>query len=733
MADTPQKRIKYLQDHLNECSRSYYVDALSLIPDKEFDSLLKELEQLEEKHPDLRTPDSPTQRVGGQPIDGFNTVTHKKRMLSIDNTYDEADLSAWFTRVYKGLDTSDKSKVDFIFEPKIDGVAVSLRYENGILTQALSRGDGRKGDDITNNVKTIAAIPIKLTSSTKSKLTAPHVLEVRGEIYMPNHVFDRINKQRKKVGDELLANPRNATAGALKTKDPKQVARGLAFFAHGYGEIEPITSITSQQNLLDTVKAFGLPTNPKIKTGNSIQDALEYIESFDQKRNSLDYATDGAVIKVNDFSQQQALGQTSKFPKWCVAYKYAAEQAETKLLKVDWQVGKTGRLTPRATMDSVPLAGTTVQHATLHNFGEITRKDIRVNDTVIIEKAGEIIPQVVSVVTDKRPSKTTPIEEPNACPECGSEVTREYDSRRANELAVWQRKIEKEKLKAEKEKRKPLDIPPPASLTNADISGHFCDNRECPAQLRESIIWFVGRNQMDIDSLGEKAVIQLMDANLIKSFGDIYSLHSKRDQLLTLDRMGEKKIDNLLAGIEKSKTQGLARVLAGLGIQHIGARAADILAQHFGNIDTLISAKSDQLADIDEIGPITAQSIHHFLHSEAGQHIIQELKDANLTLSTPKRHTPAPSDSPFAGKTVVITGTFESFGRKDLAEQITNLGAKVTSSVSKNTDLVLAGESAGSKLDKANKLGVTVWDEPTLLKNLNSTPPPTPPSQPSLF
>ncbi|QQE11006.1 NAD-dependent DNA ligase LigA [Planctomycetota bacterium] len=749
MANTDDKqRIIELQQHLNECSRSYYVDAKSLISDKEFDTLLKELEDLEEKHPDLRTPDSPTLRVGGEPIDGFKTITHKQRMLSIDNTYDEDDLAKWFQRVYKGLDLNDTDKVPLVLEPKIDGVAVSLRYEQGLLIQALSRGDGRKGDDITNNVKTITAIPLKLTKPKNSKITIPDILEVRGEIYMPNNVFERINKQREKAGDELLANPRNATAGALKTKDPKQVAKGLAFFAHGYGQIDPPTAIASQSDLLNTVKAFGLPTNPEIKHGKSIKDALNFIHNFDETRNTLDYATDGAVIKVDDFEQQQTLGVTSKFPKWCVAYKYAAEQAETKLLKVEWQVGKTGRITPRATMEPVFLAGTTVQHATLHNFGEISRKDIHIGDTVIIEKAGEIIPQVVSVVTEKR-SNSKPIPEPKVCPVCKTETVREYDTKRANELASWERKVEKEKAKAIKEDRKPKSIAKPGPLSDKDISGNYCENRECPAQLLESLIWFVGRNQMDIDGLGEQTVIQLYNLGYLKSFEDIYKLLDQKEKLAsiiknekdlpkeekTFDGIALRKLNLMIKGIEKSKTQGLARVLAGLGIQHIGARAADTLAQHYGNIDALISAKKDEISEIEDIGPITAESITHFLHNEAGQHIIQELKDAGLTLSVPKRQVPSESDSPFANKTVVITGTFESFGRKELAEQITNLGAKVSSSVSKKTDIVLAGESAGSKLDKANKLNVTVWDEATILKNLKSAQSNTPPAseQGSLF
>ncbi|WP_432799254.1 NAD-dependent DNA ligase LigA [Poriferisphaera sp. WC338] len=687
MPDTPQKQIDKLTDKLNAYSRSYYVDAKSLISDREFDELLKQLESLEEQHPEFKRIDSPTQRVGGEPIDGFKTIAHKVRMLSIDNTYDEAELRAWYGRVLKGLGLteSDTAHIPLQFEPKIDGVAVSLTYENGQLTQALSRGDGRKGDDITSNVRTIAAIPLQLHATKKYPI--PDILEVRGEIYMPAAAFDVINKQKKAQGDEPLANPRNATAGALKTKDPKQVAKGLRFFAHGFGQMNP-NPYSSLSQFLTALKSFGLPVNPHITSGNSIEDAVNFIDSFDTTRTKLDYETDGAVIKVDNFAQQEQLGTTSKFPKWCVAFKYAAEQAETKLLNVEWQVGKTGRLTPRATMEPVFLAGTTVQHATLHNADMIAEKDIRIGDTVIIEKAGEIIPQVVSVVTEKRLKNTQKIPIPTTCPSC--------------------------------------DEPTEQLEDEVDIR---CINRECPAQLRESLIWFVGRNQMDIDGLGEKAIIQLFDADLLHSFGDIYALYTKRDQLVELDRMGEKKVDNMLAGIEASKARGLARVLAGLGIRHIGARAAEILAEHYGNIDDLAIAKEEELAEIDEIGPITAASIHHFLHHESGQHIIAELKEAKLDLTAPKRAKPS-ADSPFAGKTVVITGTFESFGRKELTDKVKALGAKVSSSVSKKTDLVLAGDSAGSKLDKATSLGVAIWDETTILANLNGEEPPI---QDSLF
>ncbi len=703
-------RIAELRREINRHNRLYYVEATEEISDRQFDDLLRELQDLETKHPELITPDSPTQRVGGEPIEGFKTLPHARPMMSIDNTYDRDELRAWYDRILKGIakargddtesNTEDggESKIDnalfstedappprLILEPKIDGVAVSLRYEKGQLVQALSRGDGKRGDDITHNVRTIRAVPLVLNtepmddepndnsevSGGKVSGGRGEVLEVRGEIFMPDAEFQRINEARDEQGLDRLANPRNATAGTLKSLDPKVAAgRRLKFYAHGRGEVVP-DMFTSHHGFLEQLRAFGLPTNEHITAVDSFDDAWQFIESFQDKRTNLGYPTDGVVIKLDDLALQETLGATSKAPRWCIAYKYAAEQEQTVLLKVDWQVGKTGKLTPRATMKPVLLAGTTVQHATLHNMDEITRKDIRLGDTVVIEKAGEIIPQVVRVVTENRPASSEPIQPPAKCPSCDQPI---------------------DKLE--------------------DEVAHRCVNPECPAQFREKLIWFVGRNQMDIDGLGEKAIIQLADAGLLKTFGDVYTLHTQRDKLLELDRMGEKKVENLLAGIEASKSRRLSRVLAGLGIRHVGASASAGLAKHFGNIDALTHADTDTIAQIDDIGPITAESIHAFLNSDAGGHVIHELKDAGVDLTEEKTASPpGTADSPFAGKTVVITGTFEAFDRNDLKARLTAQGAKVTGSVSKNTDMLLAGEKAGSKLAKAEQLGVEVWDE----------------------
>ena len=724
-----EKRIADLRRQIDKHNRLYYVEAKTEISDQQFDALLRELQDLEAKHPGLITPDSPTQRVGGEPIEGFNTLPHARPMMSIDNTYNQDELRAWYDRTLKTIVKSDKDAatlftgedagLPLVLEPKIDGVAVSLRYEQGKLVQALSRGDGKRGDDITHNVKTIRAIP--LTLHTDNKTAPPDVLEARGEIFMPDAEFQRINDNREDQGLERFANPRNATAGTLKSLDPKVAAeRRLRFYAHGRGELTPDDQFQSHTDFLKALHAFGLPTNEHTTTVNTFDDAWAYIEAFQTKRATLGYATDGMVVKVDDIALQDALGATSKAPRWCIAYKYAAEQATTELLNVEWQVGKTGKLTPRATMEPVFLAGTTVQHASLHNFGEIQRKDIRIGDTILIEKAGEIIPYVLGIVKEKRKPNAKPIKAPDKCPTCGADTRIEYDSRRVNDIQRWESRCEAEKKRAEKDGRAPELPDKPKPLGPEDETIRFCVNPECPAQFREKLIWFVGRNQMDIDGLGEKAVHQLADAGLLNSFGDVYSLHTKRDQLLELERMGEKKVDNLLNGIEASKSQGLARVLAGLGIRHVGASASASLAQHFGDIDSLTQADTDTIAGVEDIGPVTAESVHTFLTSAAGKHIIEELKDAGVDL-TEEQSAPPPDtgDSPFAGKTIVITGTFEAYDRNELKDRLTKLGAKVTGSVSKNTDLLLAGEKAGSKLSKAEQLGVEVWDEKKVAEYLD--------------
>ncbi|MEM1099013.1 MAG: NAD-dependent DNA ligase LigA [Planctomycetota bacterium] len=683
-----RKRAASLQRELHDHNRRYYVDASPTISDQAYDELLAELADLEKAFPELAVEDSPTRRVGGEPIAGFETVPHAVPMLSIDNTYDQDELRGWYERtataiaksgdedstLFAGDEAKSSAAVRLVCEPKVDGVALSLRYEDGVLIRALTRGDGAQGDDVTHNVRTIGSIPLRLAGD------APAVLEVRGEVFMPDAVFAAVNAQREADGLELFMNPRNSTAGSLKQKDPKKVVRGLRFFAHGLGDLDPSDTFATHEGFLESLRSLGLPTNPRIAPAENFDEAWAYVERFDADRRELGYATDGVVLKVDRLAEQAVLGTTSKSPRWCVAFKFPAERVRTVLRSVEVQVGKTGKLTPRAVMDPVVVAGTTVQHATLHNFGEVARKDLRIGDTVVIEKAGEIIPQVIEAVLDERPDDAKPIEPPTHCPVCGTPVQIE--------------------------------------LVDGQETARYCPNPDCPAQLRERLIHFAGRKQMDIDALGEKTVHQLVDAGLLNGIGDVYRLHEQRDAVVTLDRMGDKKADNLLAGIEASKSRGLAKVLASLTIRHIGSSGGKAVARRFGSLHALLEADVDAMADIEDIGPITAASLHDFLHGAVGKKVLTELRDAGVDLTETTVASVTSTDSPFAGKKIVLTGTLEHYTRPVLAEKLESLGAKVSGSVSKNTDLLIAGESAGSKLEKAGKLGVEVWDEQRLVEAL---------------
>lgn len=667
-----RQRIEHLRDLLHRANRAYYVDNDPIMPDREFDELLDELAQLETKHPEFDDPNSPTKRVGGEPIKGFRTVEHAVPMLSIDNTYNLDELRAWHARVMKGLD--DESGIAFVCDPKIDGVAISLRYEDGWLIHAVTRGDGQKGDDVTAQVRTINTVPLRLS---KEKHRIPAVLEVRGEIFIPNDEFIRINEEREAAGEQVFANARNSTAGTLKNLDPKVSAeRKLQFIAHGRGELVGLDDLETYSEFLECIRSYGVRTSEHTKRCTTIEGVIEVVERSQETRHTLPFGVDGMVIRVDRFDQQETLGYTSKAARWCIAYKYPAEQATTKLIKVDWQVGKNGTLTPRATMEPVFVAGTTVQHATLHNIDEIHRKDIRVGDTVIIEKAGEIIPQVVKVVEDKRTGNEKKIESPRTCPACDGPT-------------------EKEGPKV------------------------YCVNPECPAQFRERLKWFVGRGQMDIEGLGEKLVDQLVDAGLVTHFADVFALTDKRDQLLALERMGEKSADNLIDAIGDAKSRGLARVLAGLGIPHIGNSAAKMLARHFKSEKELLAASQEDIEALPDFGSVTSETLHKYLQSDAGQDAFKRLHQVGVDLTSQDyRDMSKTIDSPFAGKTIVLTGTLENFERKELSDKLEELGAKVTGSVSKKTDLVIAGEKAGSKLDKARELSIEVWDEQQLLKAL---------------
>ena len=660
------ERIERLRREIGRHDYLYYVEAAPEISDREYDALFDELKRLEAEHPELVTPDSPTQRVGGRPVEGFARVSHDPPMLSIDNTYNLDELREFDARVAKAL---GDEPYRYIAEPKIDGVAASLRYADGLLTLAATRGDGRTGDDITANARTIRSIPLRLASGRGGESEKiPRLLEVRGEIYWPKDAFAKFNAARAAAGEDTFANPRNGAAGTLKQLDPKAAAeRSLAFIAHGFGAIEPPPDVESAFEFIEMLKRWGVPASLHACLCDSVGGVCDFIEQWAEERYDLPYETDGVVVKVDSLAHRDALGATSRYPRWCIAYKYAAERAETVLREVSFQVGRLGTITPVAHFDPVQLAGTTVSNASLHNFDQIDRLDVRVGDTILVEKAGEIIPQVVQVVTANRPAGAKPVKPPVKCPACGGAVGRD-------EGGVYIR----------------------------------CTNPLCPAQLKERLRFFAGRNQMDIENLGPALIDQLIDKGLVRHFADLYSLSA--GQLTGLERMGEKSAENLLAGIEVSKGRSLARLLAGLGIRHVGGRAAEMLARHFGDIDSLASADEDDLAAVEEIGPVIAVSVRQFFAGEQGREIIERLKSAGVKMSAEQAEAPAGGGA-LAGKTVVVTGTLGKYTRSEMKELIKRLGGRSASSVSKKTDFVLAGENPGSKVDKAKTLGVTIINE----------------------
>jgi DNA ligase (NAD+) len=652
------EELRRLLDHHNYL---YYVEARPEISDKEFDALLKELEALEKAHPELITPDSPTQRVGGQPVVGFVTVKHRQPMLSIDNTYNADELREFDRRVRKLL---PGEPVEYVVELKIDGVAISLTYEQGLFKVGATRGDGERGDDVTHNLKTIRELPLRLRARQP-----PALFEARGEVYMTRAELARLNRDRIARNLEPFANPRNSAAGSLKLLDPRLSAeRRLRLFVYSLGAVEGV-AVKTHWEALQLLREYGFPLNPNTARFDNIDAVLEHCTSWVERRHDLPYETDGMVIKVNDLGQQRRLGATSKAPRWVVAFKYAAEQALTKLLKVEVQVGKTGILTPVAHLEPVKLAGTTVSRASLHNADEIARKDIRVGDMVLVEKAGEIIPYVIRSEPAARTGDEKLFHFPTKCPVCGSPVERE------------------------------------------EGGAYFrCTGPACPAQLKERLRFYAHRNAMDIEGLGTALVDQLVDAGLVRSIPDLYRL--TLEQLLELERVGKKSAQNLLDGIAASKERGLTRVLTGLGIRHVGEHVADLLAQEFGSMDKLMHATAERLAQVEGIGQERAQSIHKFFQSTAGKKTLADLQTLGLKLTEDPRPTPAEvGGKDLSGKTFVVTGTLTRYSRDEIEDLIKKLGGKSTGSVSKKTDYVVAGEKAGSKLDKAKGLGVAVLTE----------------------
>jgi DNA ligase (NAD+) len=725
------KRILELRRLLEAANVAYYAHAKSIMDDRAYDALMAELVELEKLVPELDDPNSPSRRVGSPGSSTTKTIAHAIPMLSIDNTYSlghdgGSGLLDWAQRITPQGSVFEPAKLPtLVCDAKIDGLAMSLRYEHGVLVHALTRGDGLRGEDATLQVRAIRAVPLKLDLAAAG-LTELEVLEVRGEIYFPKAEFERVNREREAEGEEPFQNPRNAAAGTLKQLDPKATAdRKLSFAAHGRGEMKPPIA-TSHSEYLAMLKKLGFPVNPTLAVSDSINDIISAIEAFGKVKDDQPFAIDGAVVRIDSFSRQDELGRTSKSPRWIVAYKFPAERKKTRLLRVEHQVGKSGKITPRAVMEPVQLAGTTVQHATLHNYGRVVdaptepdnpasdRTDIRLGDLVYIEKAGEIIPYVAGVDLSHRPADARKIEAPQACPVCAG----------------------------------PVEVEPPDSAGTASETQRFCTNPVCPAQVREKLIWFAGRKQMDIEGLGEKTIdlIRSHGSVPLNVFGDIYRLKHHAEALRSLEGMGDRKVTKLLEAIEASKTRGLGKVLAGLGIRHVGDSTSRALAKLFPDIHAILASSEQGLrpkslskeqalalgfaespADRPEtgLGKDTAPIVHAFLHSPVGQAIFNDLLSQGVSMTSleyikPGDISSSNSPQPLKGKSVVLTGTLTSSDREPMERLLESLGAKTSGSVSSKTAILIAGASAGSKLAKAQELGIEIWDEATLLEKLQS-------------
>ena len=651
-----RKRIEELREDLRRHERLYHVDNKPEITDAEFDRRMRELQDLEAAHPELRSADSPTRRVGGEPAEGFETVVHAQPMLSLENAYSWEEAEAWLARNARMLGEEPRG---FVAELKIDGLSISLRYEGGALVRGATRGDGQRGEDVTGNVRTIRTVPLRIAE------TSP--LEVRGEVYYSKAAFAKVNADREAEDEPLFANPRNAAAGTMRLLDSRVTAR-RRLDAWLYSVVEAAPAPASQSEALARLASLGFPVNPHRRRCETFAEVREFVEEWKDKRHELGFETDGVVIKVDDRATQQELGATAKSPRWALAFKFPAEEATTVVREIGMNVGRTGTLTPVAYFDPVLLAGTTVKRATLHNYEDLARKDVRVGDTVVVEKGGDVIPKVVRVVLEKRPPDAPAYVMPSRCPVCGDPVVRE-----PGEVALR------------------------------------CVNPACPAVVREAIRHFCGRRAMNIEGLGEKLVDQLVTAGLLSDVASIYDL--KAEDLVELERWGEKSAANLLAEIEKSKTNELDRLLFALGIRHVGEKAATILAGHFGSLDALMAASEEDLVGAEEVGPNTAAAVRaYFSHPKHGE-LVERLRAHGVRLEGPRRRRVA--DGPLAGTTVVITGTLSGISREDAAAILEAAGAKVSGSVSKKTSYVVVGESAGSKLDKARSLGVRAvsWEE----------------------
>lgn len=661
-----EERVTELNELLRNYGHAYYVLDKPSVPDAVYDQLLNELIELENLYPDLIFPDSPTQRVGGTPLSNFEKVRHERPMLSLSNVFNEEDLRDFDKRVRGGAGDS----VEYVCELKIDGLAVSLHYENGKFVRGLTRGDGRVGEDITVNLRTVRSIPLILKE--------PVSIEVRGEVFMPKKSFHALNEDREERGEELFANPRNAAAGSLRQLDSKIAAkRNLDVFIYGIGGDGETYGLNNHNESLQYLTDLGFKTNGERKVCRSVEEVLAYIEQWTDGRNELSYEIDGIVIKVNRFLHQQDLGFTAKSPKWATAYKFPAEEVMTTVRDIELSIGRTGVVTPTAILEPVAVAGTTVQRASLHNEDLIRERDIRIGDKVIIRKAGDIIPEVVKALIEMRSGDEQPFEMPTECPACGSELVRIE-----GEVALR------------------------------------CVNPKCPAQIVEGMIHFVSRNAMNIDGLGEKVIEQLYREGLIQDISDLYAL--TKEQLLELERMGDKSATNLIEAIAASKSNSMERLLFGLGIRHVGERGARILSEHFGSMDQLMQANLEELIAIHEIGDKMADAVVTYFEKEEVAALVERLRERGVNLSYAGTIVRVEEGAnAFAGKKIVLTGKLENMTRQEAGARIEALGGKLTGSVSKKTDLLIAGEEAGSKLDKAQDLGVEVWNEERLLMELN--------------
>ncbi len=665
MTNKAEKRIASLSKTLSEHLHRYHVEDAPTISDAEYDALFQELQQLEAEHPDLVQPDSPTHRVGAPPLDGFEQVTHAVPMLSLDNAFSLDELEDFDRRVRERLEIEVGGTVTYFAEPKLDGLAISLRYEHGVLVQAATRGDGSTGENVTDNIRTISMVPLKLRTQNP-----PPVLEVRGEVFMDSASFSAANKALQEAGEKPFVNPRNAAAGSLRQLDSRKTAkRRLSIYVYSLGEVAGVEPPASQHQALKWLATLGFPINPEVKSCKGPKACFTFYETILKRRPNLGYDIDGVVFKVDDLKQQRELGFRSRAPRWAIAQKFPAEEAQTQLLGVEFQIGRTGALTPVARLEPVFVGGVTVSNATLHNMDEIERKDIRPKDTVIVRRAGDVIPEVARVVMDKRKSGARKVQLPKQCPVCGSAVIR----------------------------------------AEGDAVARCVGGMLCGAQRREGIKHFASRRAMDIDGLGDKLVEQLCDAGLVESLSDLYELTV--EQLAQLPRMAEKSATNLVAALEASKQTTLGRFIFGLGIREVGETGAASLADHFGSLDAIMAADETQLESVDDIGPVASNSVVNYFSIDANRRMVNELIERGIQFPIVEKETIEPV---LDGSTFVLTGTLSTMTRDEAKQKLQRLGAKVSGSVSKKTTAVYAGESPGSKVTKAESLGVPVHDEAAL-------------------